>query len=321
VANNRELRDYLIDLCSLLRCAGRPQHNYGMAQMLSPSRISQDLPVPKCSTCGQFVPLEQLGDHICPPLSKPVTMRPSPGSASPPSRGPPPANTSVAFQPRPSPLATSNVGSQQTNAGPSSSAMLARVPQRAPSTPARESSARPILHPQPQPPGQSLQGRSGTPLGFRVSPGGSSISRSGTPASMLPGNMIPRDVSRSSRSASILPAKMFSPRDTGSPAPPTIAKISGTIGPGAVIPGAHHSPQQSFVPPPERGIDTKSGGEAGMAGVGRRGFAAVARAAMFALPPKHLEGPQADRKSDQPKLLDLDAVPRRASSLTDHLMA
>lgn len=295
--------------------------------MLSPSRISQAFPVPKCSTCGQFVPLEQLGDHICPQLSKPVTTHPSPGSvvpsasrsASPSSR--PPANSSVAFRTRPSPLATSNVGLQQTNAGPSFSAMLARVPQRAPSTTARESSPRPILHLQPQPSGQSLQGRSGTPLGYRVSPGGSSISRSGTPASMVPGNVIPRDVSHSSRSASILPAKMIPPRDTGSPAPPSIAKISGTIGPRTVIPGTHHSPQQSFVPPPERGIDTKSGGEAGMAGVGRRGFAAVARAAMFSLPPKHLEGPQAHRKSNQPKFLDLDAVSRRASFLTDHLMA
>ena len=45
----------------------------------------------------------------------------------------------------------------------------------------------------------------------------------------------------------------------------------------------------SYAPtPPPADVDTKSGGEAGMAGVGRRGFAAVARAAMFvstAFPP------------------------------------
>jgi hypothetical protein len=35
---------------------------------------------------------------------------------------------------------------------------------------------------------------------------------------------------------------------------------------------------------PESEIDTKIGGEAGMAGVGRRGFAAAARAAMFVAP-------------------------------------
>ena len=39
----------------------------------------------------------------------------------------------------------------------------------------------------------------------------------------------------------------------------------------------------------DKEIDTKIGGEAGMAGVGRRGFAAAARAAMFAAsrPPTH----------------------------------
>ena len=36
--------------------------------------------------------------------------------------------------------------------------------------------------------------------------------------------------------------------------------------------------------------DTKIGGEAGMAGVGRRGFQAVARAALFMTPPMHLPG-------------------------------
>ncbi|KAH7889627.1 hypothetical protein F5I97DRAFT_561025 [Phlebopus sp. FC_14] len=39
---------------------------------------------------------------------------------------------------------------------------------------------------------------------------------------------------------------------------------------------------RSPIPEHERDIDTKIGGEAGMAGVGRRGFAAAARAAMFA---------------------------------------
>lgn len=51
--------------------------------------------------------------------------------------------------------------------------------------------------------------------------------------------------------------------------------------------------RQNFVPPAERGIDTKTGGEAGMAGVGRRGFAAAARAAMFVNPqsPGRMQGP------------------------------
>jgi hypothetical protein len=44
---------------------------------------------------------------------------------------------------------------------------------------------------------------------------------------------------------------------------------------------AHPSPlHTTYAPPRDSDIDTKIGGEAGMAGVGRRGFAAAARAAM-----------------------------------------
>ncbi|PPQ91414.1 LOW QUALITY PROTEIN: hypothetical protein CVT25_014302 [Psilocybe cyanescens] len=46
-------------------------------------------------------------------------------------------------------------------------------------------------------------------------------------------------------------------------------------------PNFSNNSRQEFVPAAERGIDTKTGGAAGMAGVGRRGFAAAARAAMF----------------------------------------
>ncbi|KAK2466688.1 hypothetical protein APHAL10511_000946 [Amanita phalloides] len=52
----------------------------------------------------------------------------------------------------------------------------------------------------------------------------------------------------------------------------------------------------------EENIDTSTGGEAGMAGVGRRGFAAVARAAMFAA--NH------QRRPEPPRLLDIDAAIR-----------
>jgi hypothetical protein len=49
---------------------------------------------------------------------------------------------------------------------------------------------------------------------------------------------------------------------------------------------------RSFVSPQ---IDTKSGGSAGMAGVGRRGFAAAARAAMFtSSPTSRVQRPTAD---------------------------
>ncbi|KAG5731920.1 hypothetical protein E4T56_gene13747, partial [Termitomyces sp. T112] len=54
--------------------------------------------------------------------------------------------------------------------------------------------------------------------------------------------------------------------------------------------------------------DTQSGGEAGMAGVGRRGFAAAAaRVAMFTMPGDQLLGP---RRNNATPYLDTD-LPRR----------
>lgn len=358
----------------------------------TPGRVSQNLPIPKCSTCNQFVPLEELGEHICTPSKLPTTpaILPKPLQGRIPSTGPagpvpstsrpaqragpnlsqsgphvsrgsklpvngPNSPTKATFQP------TSSVGSQPTNAGPSrdtplsNNPLLTRLPQgdnlrqhaRAPSNasvtsltvrpiiptvarstanfnqntptqspglPPRNMTATPTPGPLGQPssfPGQGMapirndfaSNRGGPPPGFRGPPPplGPSLSRTGTPVNMpLSGNMIP-------------------PRNLGSPAPQKIVDSSGTITPGAVVPVADFSPQD-FVPPPERGIDTKSGGEAGMAGVGRRGFAAVARAAMFALPPGRPLGPQAPRKA-RPDYLNLDAVPHRASLYhSDHLI-
>ena len=248
-----------------------------MAQMLSPNptRISQKLPIPKCSTCSQFVPLEELGDHICalpPPIHKPVLVTTSAANAD---------LLPKRFQGR-----TPSPGQRGSPSPSTSRPPLAR---ETPNTP------RPTLHlqtpyspprntPPDQPPQLSARNRGGTPLGYRSPPRGLSVSPSGTQASMLPG---------------ITP-----PRNTGSPSPQKI--FPGTTGPGAII-SETHAPRQSLVPPPERGIDTKTGGEAGMAGVGRRGFAAVARAAMFALPPGRTLGSQ----PNQPKYLDIAALSRR----------
>jgi hypothetical protein len=63
----------------------------------------------------------------------------------------------------------------------------------------------------------------------------------------------------------------------------------------------------------ERGIDTKIGGEAGMAGVGRRGFAAVSRAAMLVAPlPTHHPMPPTisgdGRRANAPQYLDISAT-------------
>ncbi|KAF8912075.1 hypothetical protein CPB84DRAFT_751324 [Gymnopilus junonius] len=101
-----------------------------------------------------------------------------------------------------------------------------------------------------------------------------------------------------------------------SPAPP----------PARPPPGMDLPPNEEFVPPAERGIDTKSGGAAGMAGVGRRGFAAAARAAMFVAPigvsQQHQQNmsiahpmygnpsPNGRRPPNAPKFLDIDAATR-----------
>ncbi|RPD66403.1 hypothetical protein L226DRAFT_566840 [Lentinus tigrinus ALCF2SS1-7] len=80
--------------------------------------------------------------------------------------------------------------------------------------------------------------------------------------------------------------------------------------------------------PPAREPDTKSGGEAGMAGVGRRGFAAAARAAMFTsmgpappmspdpgamgpmMPNQGMDG----RRANAPRFLDIASATRYAAT-------
>ncbi|KAI0032269.1 hypothetical protein K488DRAFT_86006 [Vararia minispora EC-137] len=87
--------------------------------------------------------------------------------------------------------------------------------------------------------------------------------------------------------AQIPPLAMRKP-SFGSPQPPArvppLQLFPGQRGPSpAPRPGTNPPPSpHSHTIYDERDIDTKTGGEAGMAGVGRRGFAAAARAAMFA---------------------------------------
>lgn len=61
-------------------------------------------------------------------------------------------------------------------------------------------------------------------------------------------------------------------------------------------------------PPMASDIDTKTGGEAGMAGVGRRGFAAAARAAMFAQQMGHFGSPQSEHPPYQSEHPPFSAV-------------
>ncbi|KAF8969692.1 hypothetical protein BDZ97DRAFT_1794692 [Flammula alnicola] len=92
------------------------------------------------------------------------------------------------------------------------------------------------------------------------------------------------------------------PRNMGPPPPDNVVNANT----------APTHADQVFVPPAERGIDTKTGGAAGMAGVGRRGFAAAARAAMFVGPGNRPLGPQTQygRRPNAPQYLDIDAATR-----------
>lgn len=95
--------------------------------------------------------------------------------------------------------------------------------------------------------------------------------------------------------------------------PPPLAGIPRSLSPA-------RAPVTPPLPPPSPGahsiyaeddIDTKTGGEAGMAGVGRRGFAAAARAAMFAtsagsLSPFQEQAPSmTGRRVNAPPFLDI----------------
>jgi hypothetical protein len=81
--------------------------------------------------------------------------------------------------------------------------------------------------------------------------------------------------------------------------------------PAPATPAPPRSPAPSIEP------DTQVGGDAGMAGVGRRGFAAAAHAAMFATAAGHIGGPRyggivaegADgRRPNAPKYLDINTA-------------
>jgi len=139
--------------------------------------------------------------------------------------------------------------------------------------------ARPVFPPGP---GAPLQPRSGQPVPL----GGGPISSRMGPTPPPPGppnsiNFPPRTgPSPGPVPNNRDPRMMANPRNT--PPPPSSKMPNPNLAQQSQLTRRPtHVVNESFVPPAERGIDTKTGGEAGMAGVGRRGFAAAARAAMF----------------------------------------
>ncbi|KAK0503489.1 hypothetical protein EDD18DRAFT_633947 [Armillaria luteobubalina] len=279
-----------------------------MASLLTPTpanppgRISQLLPTVKCSNCHQPVPLAELGEHICtkppplPPVPKPA--KPSSGAAS---------GLSQRLQ--------NLVSSPKPNSIPLSSSRPSLPAQQRPTS--RSAPQRPTPPPQHRPSSstasehirvRTTSGPSSTPsrssplarrdpdrrdtssLATRrdlYTPSATSPLRSRTPSS----DFRTRTVSSSSSSSSPSTARpsFISTRDSPSPQPQSSPK--------SVTP----QPAAPYVVPQ---IDTKIGGEAGMAGVGRRGFAAAARAAVFLAP----QSPRESRRDNAPQFLDISAA-------------
>ncbi|KAG9318551.1 hypothetical protein JVU11DRAFT_643 [Chiua virens] len=105
--------------------------------------------------------------------------------------------------------------------------------------------------------------------------------------------------------------------EQGSPAPPGVpfSRPPKTPSPAPVPPPPSPHPMPARQPPPpplslpyshfrDAEIDTKTGGEAGMAGVGRRGFAAAARAAMLTAS----RSPSHPHRSNTPQYLNAQAI-------------
>ncbi|KAF7323092.1 hypothetical protein HMN09_00089300 [Mycena chlorophos] len=219
-------------------------------------RMSQVLPTVKCSSCQTQLSLDELGSHVCavaPPL--PVVSIPKPNSIPKPTISPG-AATSLLPQrlqglvkppsaQQPPPAASpprNNPPISERNAGPPASRSRPTVN----TTAANKSTV---------PPRRSPLARE-HPTNAHSDP--DDDLRSPAP------NFATRARSGSTSSELRSPAPNFASRArSGSNA----SSISSPVTARPVI--------------DERSVNTQSGGAAGMAGVGRRGFAAAARAAMF----------------------------------------
>lgn len=319
-------------------------------------RMSRLLPTVKCSSCTQPVPLDQLGDHVCPPSSnlasdtKPVlpplrvqtAPRPSSNAST---RSPlaalfPRRRPSAAATPRgasPTPSLSRSVPSRAPSRNGARSPAISLngnfVPQP-PRPPSRTQTQRPELTPNvavpsiPRP-GTRSAARAPSPLDTRSSvlrrpsnPQSPSDARS--PSLRRPSN--PQSSTDSRSPVQRRPSIPQPPRETRSPtqrrpstprspsnAPSSLLRRpsdprsqfaqASNLGTSddprsALMPQSNHHPVRAVSPTPSNyssrsfvspEIDTKSGGAAGMAGVGRRGFAAAARAAMFASSPTSRE--------------------------------
>jgi PDZ and LIM domain protein 5/6/7 len=256
--------------------------------------LSQVLPTVKCSSCNYPVPLDHLCDHLCPTTSPPM---PPPSNTA--HRNPGGTRSPITIAPvNPPVLRRQESASLRANPNPV-------VPSRgAPSPAPLRKDVR-----SPGPPNSVMPpSRTQSPFTPMLA-SSSSSARQPTPRQsdnwpdVIPGNMQPaRFRAQSNAPVRLAPVDARSrshPQHHPSPSSSGLAQRSPSahrprpLGGGVPAEPGHlvrslTSPTRStyssqhFVDPQ---IDTQSGGMAGMAGVGRRGFAAAARAAMFVAPP------------------------------------
>ncbi|CAE6523294.1 unnamed protein product [Rhizoctonia solani] len=275
-------------------------------------RISQILPTIKCSKCNEDIDIHYADEHVCNP--NPTSSAPSkePESPEPLSRSVDRASTASSISvPSVSSYSTqsrSSRSSTSTKRAPSvrsTHTIQQSPPADLPSRPQYKSSASfQSFHSQSDgddatrhgsPPARSGPSPAPTvgsnPVSSPVDGGATSpVQRSGpspTPTVRSNPPLPPRSASPTPSSRA--PSRMMA----ASPAPSI--PVSGTPEPPAVLPPVAplvlrkfsrssndplppQPPPPTHAPPPP---DTSTGGEAGMAGVGRRAFAAVAHAALF----------------------------------------
>ncbi|KAH9079361.1 hypothetical protein EDB83DRAFT_2513889 [Lactarius deliciosus] len=233
-------------------------------------RISQLLPTVKCSSCGLSVPLDRLVDHVCPPVptSSASSSRPSPprlklqtaianataGATSPrlPSTSPRDTRNYDRAPPRTNPSRAPSRNGVRSPAQPPSRTQTPILPPSSTRQPTSQ-----YNRPQPQVALNAIPGNS-HPSNIHAHPSVANHHRPSVPPSPL------AQAPRAAYDPRLMPM-------SSRPTPPI--RVPPSPAP------SNYSSHHHFMGPE---IDTKSGGAAGMAGVGRRGFAAAARAAMFA---------------------------------------
>lgn len=229
-------------------------------------RMSQLLPAVKCSSCGIAVPLDKLGDHVCTPVppSSPSTPRPSPPRLKLQTSNPSSADATPSRLPPTSPRDVRNYD---------------RAPSRAPSRNGIRS---------PAPPPSRTQTPILLPSSVRSQPSSQYPSNGSRPqpevalnANAHSSNVHAHPNIANHRRPSVPSTPLSQDHRVAHDTRPVLPMSSQPNPPIRVPPSPAPSNYSShhFMGPE---IDTKSGGAAGMAGVGRRGFAAAARAAMFA---------------------------------------